>query len=804
MKTFLSVCICLFGILQKTYSQVPTNNPISEFYNGAEGYPAWTDQIRWNNVYNMATFDFGSCTACSGNDFEKFKYVRDIAYDAGGGVLYYPAGTYRFSIGDEPNSEGLMLKKGVVIRGERPATDFKAITNKNINNMSVTDHGLNNMPTKFVFDTTNLGGRLQRGIPKMWNSVGIKKGTNEAGLHEVSHVGICWVSIEFGYVFFGFDATRWADSYGQAGNRWCNSVEPWKSQRRPDGTHPMDHFAGNKTWGEDSVMMGTKRFVFGLRIQHGGVPNYVLAHGYPDSTFVAEDSPYHFGAKISVYGSNLLVANNVVAKATYSFPFTLRCRNGNVTDRPLHTITVPYDYGKGLSVDVNKNYIAAFINRSQVDNPSSQYAPNVIIRDNWLYNHSNKSMDAGGGWMVIKNNICRREFYNTNDVYNSGVTPPIWGTFTSNGRCRTNVSPDDYLARAFTLSPKNAWADSNMIGGLGSAFDNSGEAIMVQDHLNGSECFSLAITNNRVANRSNIPGKTGWMGVWNSHAIGLYMTHNYVASNIMFLDFSSYGADVSIVKHTDPETGNVWGTFGDNIRANVKDQRNFDCATGEPSPDAPTIAVRDSADFVHISWSNVEHEAGYKVQRKRTNSTSWTTIAYRPRQETGGDVIFGFGPRIDGYIATNDGYPAAPFNRNTWDGRTRNMNPPVWRDYTKMAGQFDYRVIAIACEDDETAASDPITVTVTIPVATHAAISNLQEEVVLYPVPAQKVLFAKSAQLRGQSLQVLDYTGRVLVDMPEVSENAIRVPIDHLQQGLYNLRTKAFGQAARVKKFVVQ
>jgi len=40
--------------------------------------------------------------------------------------------------------------------------------------------------------------------------------------------------------------------------------------------------------------------------------------------------------------------------------------------------------------------------------------------------------------------------------------------------------------------------------------------------------------------------------------------------------------------------------------------------------------------------------------------------------------------------------------------------------------------------------------------------------------------------------------------MPEVSENAIRVPIDHLQQGLYNLRTKAFGQAARVKKFVVQ
>jgi hypothetical protein len=294
------------------------------------------------------------------------------------------------------------------------------------------------------------------------------------------------------------------------------------------------------------------------------------------------------------------------------------------------------------------------------------------------------------------------------------------------------------------------------------------------------------------------------MGVWNSHAVGLYMTHNYVASNIMFQDFSSYGADISIVKHTNPETNTVWGPFGDNVRANVKDQRNFDCATGEPAPDAPTITVADSAEFVHISWSNVEHEAGYKVQRKRANSSEWTTIAYRPRQETGGVVIFGFGPRIDGYIALNDGYPAAPFNRNTWDGRTRNMNPPVWRDYTKMAGEFDYRVIAIACEDDETAASDPIRVTVTIPVSNSTALNNLSEEVVLYPVPAQKVLFAKSSQLKGQRLQVLDNAGKILVDMLEVSDNAIRVPIDHLQPGLYNLRTKAIGQAARVKKFVVQ
>lgn len=803
MKHWTLPLIILLLSIQSTFGQAPTNNPISEFYNGAEGYPAWTDQIRWNNVYNMATFDYGGCASCAGNDFEKFKYVRDIAYAAGGGVLYYPAGTYRFSISDAPNSEGLMLKKGVVIRGERPATDARAVTNFNINAMSVTDHGLNSMPTKFVFDTTNLNGQMRRGIPKMWNQIGIKKGTNEAGLHEVSHVGVCWVEMEFGYVYFGFDATGWAPTYGQAAQRWANSIEPWKSQRNPDGTHPMDHFAGNRTWNQgDSMMMGAKRFVFGVHVKHGGVPNYVLAHGYPDSTFVAEDAPYHFGAKISLYGRDLFVANNVISKATYSFPVTITCRNGNISSRPLHTIDVPFDYGKGLSIDLNKNYVAGFVNRSQVDNPSSQYAPNVILRDNWIYNHSNKSLDAGGSWMVLKNNICRREFYNTTDVYNSGVTPPIWGTFTSNGRCRTMASPDDYLARGFTLSPFNAWADSNMIAGLGTQFDNSGEAIMVQDHLNGSECYSLAITNNRVANRSNIFGRTGWMGVWNSHTVGLYMGFNYVASNVMFVDRDNYGADISIVKHTDPETGNVWGPFGDNIRANVKDQRNFDCATGEPQPDAPTVTVKDTADFVLISWSNVEHEAGYKVQRRRAGAANWTTIAYRPRQETGGLVTFGFGPTSNGNIATNDGYPIAPWNTNTWDGRVRNMNPPVWRDYTKMAGEFQYRVIAVACEDNDVAASDPVTVTVVITDA-KASTNELPNDITLYPVPASDVMFVKGSELAGQQITITDYTGRAVLKTT-ASDNAIRLNIAHLSPGMYFVQTKAEGKPVQVKRFMVK
>lgn len=787
----VALVLAVLLIRSSCWAQIPTNNPISEFYNGAEGYPAWIDEINWANAYNMATYDYSGCSTCANNDFEKFKYVRDIAYNAGGGVLYYPAGTYIFDIPDSPNGEGLMLKKGVVIRGEKPAAHGKAVTKYDINTMSVTDHGLNSLPTKFKFTTTNLNGKLQGQIAKMWNAVGIKKGSNESGLHKVSHIGICYVEIEYGYIYFGFEASRWANTWGEAALQWTNSIEPWRSGRNPDGTHPMDHFAGNKTWDSgDSMMLGEKRLVFGNHIKHGGVPNYVLAHGLPIDSFYCEDSPYHFGAKISVYGSYVFVANNVISKPTISFPFVLTCRNGNLPNRPVHTITVPYDFGKGLSIDINKNYVAGFINRSQVDNPNSQYAPNVILRDNWIYNHSNKSVDIGGSWMVVKNNIARREYYTTNDVYNSGVTPPIWGTFTSNGRCRTNVSADDYLARAFTVSPRNAWADSNMIAGLGTVFDNSGEAIMVQDHLNGSECFSFAITNNRVANRSNIPGKTGWMGVWNSHAIGLFLGYNFVASGIMFEDKNNYGADVSIVKHTNPETGEVIGPFGDNIRVNVRDQRNFDCPN-EPTPGIPTVAVADSADYVHISWTNVANEAGYRVQRRRVGDASWTTLAYRPRQETGGNVTFGFGPRIDGFIGINEGYPPAPFNGQTWDGMVRNMNPPVWRDYTKMAGLFEYRVVAIGCEDNNVSSSDSIPVVVSTKKQVALAKTG---QLLIYPNPAREVLNINSDGTLITQYQLTDATGKVVQTWEGQGILSHKIDLKLLKPGIYLIKARGDGK----------
>lgn len=83
----------------------PTDNPIANQY-GNKAYP-WTNQIKWDCVYNIQ--DFSGATMG-----DRFQAARDQA--AGGGVIYFPAGTYTFK-------DNIYLTDGVVLRGETPAVN---------------------------------------------------------------------------------------------------------------------------------------------------------------------------------------------------------------------------------------------------------------------------------------------------------------------------------------------------------------------------------------------------------------------------------------------------------------------------------------------------------------------------------------------------------------------------------------------------------------------------------------------------------------------------------------------------------
>jgi len=81
----------------------PADNAIASFY-GENAYP-WAGKIRWNCVYNIQDF--------SGSAGDRFNQAQNAAVKNGGGVIYFPAGTYNFT-------EDIRLEDGIVIRGEDP------------------------------------------------------------------------------------------------------------------------------------------------------------------------------------------------------------------------------------------------------------------------------------------------------------------------------------------------------------------------------------------------------------------------------------------------------------------------------------------------------------------------------------------------------------------------------------------------------------------------------------------------------------------------------------------------------------
>ncbi|MBD3419191.1 MAG: hypothetical protein GF398_03635 [Chitinivibrionales bacterium] len=460
------------------------DNPVASYYDDQTGSPSWTDAIAWDRVVDMSYYKVGA------DHFEKFENARDELYAQGGGVLYYPQGTYSFDVPDGPNGRGLMLKEGVVIRGQAPVSDEAAV-------ISYDAAGLRALKTVFNFTSRNSGG------PGLHNHIGSQPAN-------ASRIGIAWVEVQNGYVHFGFDATDWAASWAVA-DSWlsANHVNGW-GERNPDGTHIMDPFAGDGTSGKyDSgrLSFGKQRFVFGCRFTDAKIHNYALNKANC-STFSSDDESWRFGGIISVYGDHILVGNNVIPQT------------GSSADNR-------------LCVDVNKQLIGMYRNRCDVVAHTGYYALDVIVRDNWVYNRGNKSFEVSGTWMVVKDNVAHKEFLNGTPTYNS---------------CIDGDGASDYMNRGYDFGGMNVWAHNNQVKEAGSG-GNDGEGMLVQRH-NEVETFSHSWTDNRCFAHANQASDKGYIAPYDVHVLGLLQLRNKTSGNVgIRKPASNVFADIAIVKN---------------------------------------------------------------------------------------------------------------------------------------------------------------------------------------------------------------------------------------------------------------
>ncbi len=653
---YVLCCCCIFASAGVARAETPpTDNPVATFYSDNAGYPAWTDRIRWSNIIDMKAFDQGK------TDFERFENARDQLAAKGGGVLYYPGGTYNFSDGpfDGPGGRGLMLPSGVVIRGEAPTGKPLATS------------GRFDLPTKFVFgfkhrqEAVDAGGRssIKPETPRDWNLIGLSPQRGKR-IGDIQNVGIVWVHLVGGVVYFGPDL-QWGETWATAGSWKSDYVKRSWADRKPDGTHPWDPFAGG---GRTLAGVGSGRLVFGCVLEHAAVLNDSVKMGRPDyPDGFGEDGFYmhKFGARIGAYGRHVLVANNrlpISRGRNFKYRQTTRrtfpAGKGNSMgfDPPRQSVVL-FDYNKTVAIQINKTMLGMTKSSPTGQAGEGFFAEGVTVIDNYAYNNGHKGFDVSGNWVTIARN------HNQRQMLRQGKDPEGIGGWelTLDGHLESspggNGAISDNLSRAFDLAGKNVWVHKNTFNNLGSDPGNDGEGILCQAH-GGSQIFSWAITYNR---HDKGDGETGYIGGWNVNTAGALFGWNVLPGWIGL----THGA-----QRESTDVAFVGNRAGGGVKS-MPGAQIGDVGGKLARPSQVRAAVLGDV-AIRINWTDAsDNEAGFRVDRK-IDDDRWTAIAYRP-------------PRIQG-------------DKN---------NPQMWIDYLAPRGKpLVYRVVAVNGKDDDQGASD--------------------------------------------------------------------------------------------------
>jgi hypothetical protein len=559
----------------------PTDNPVAAFYPGPEGYPAWTDGLRWDRVINMKTYTKGK------TDYDKFLKARD-EFSEGGGVMYYPAGTYDFST--MPAGVGLLLTPGVIIRGEAPS------------DRPLASEGKLELATKFVFAFRERGGG---DVPRDFNFIGLQPDDRKA-IKAIDQVGIAWVHLVGATVNFG-PQMDWGKTWGSAKALMSDKVKKEWGRRDPSGTHPFDALAGG---GKKYVGAGKGRLIFGCVFEDAAVLDDYLDPGYGADGFQAS---LHC-ARIIAYGSRVLVANNLLPRSRHNFKYRQKT---SANAKGKGDSQVLFDYGRTCGIDINKDLL---ICAAAEGTCPGYFEEGIVVRDNYVFNHGHKGYNISGNWVTITDNKNERVYLRAGqDAYGLGTG---W-TLTRDGYEVAGATSDN-SSRAFDPAGRNLWIDGNAFNNTGSSPGSDGEGIACRA-AGGTPIFSWAITHN-IHTRGN--GDTSSIGGSDADCHGLLIAWNqttgWVGNSVkrdsMKMTDCAFVANKCGRIHPDDKTVARFGITAP-ITASPSEA---------PKPPTKVTAAVYQDDAVKITWTDAsDNEVGFRVDR-RLGDGKWHVIAYRP------------------------------------------------------------------------------------------------------------------------------------------------------------------------------
>jgi hypothetical protein len=329
------------------------------------------------------------------------------------------------------------------------------------------------------------------------------------------------------------------------------------------------------------------------------------------------------------------------------------------------------------------------------------------------------------------------------------------------------------MSRAYDLSSWCAWIDGNYWTGTGSDPGNDGEGILYQPQ--GGVSFSSTA---QTFNRQGRTGKESYIATWDVPVYGMFQGWNKTRGNVGVL----YAAgnrieDAVAIENTNPITGQPSATSG--LNASNLGDLSFDCPT---TPMVPPTNVTATPDFrracIKLAWQDAgDNEVAFRIDRRVATSREWTTIAYRPRNQSG-SVVNNW--TIEGCV-----HPGSI-----------DLNPQEWYDFLAVPGlSYSYRISAINCANDSSGAA-PETNPIVFPVGAKERFVALKG-VNLYPNPAHDVLNIGNAQEIDHTV-IYDLQNRI-VSTGTKGQSSLK--IGQLPAGLYQVQIRTANGTAN-KRFL--
>lgn len=448
ISPFYSAFILFLGFGISVFaSSIPTNNPYKTMY-GTTG-THWTDSIAWSSIFNVVTY--GAVPDDAMDDQASVEAAIDAANLAGGGVVFFPAGVYKFS-------NSLKLKSGVVLRG----ADFANNVAKNdpFQPVSILEF------PKYNPVLTGTGTPITEGFKAITS---FSKSINNIG---VVNLDVNRARIEF---------------------------------------HPSFVLVGSKSGsGGDPdyqpVEQNRNCIVMGVRSNNTAIPD----PGIPTATNqnLWQRFSWRFAANFDLYfAENVIVANCKLNDLSYKRLDDSFNQPGYLTNNS-PAVVVPTDsltrfnYAAHYGISVNRAKIMGALEDKTITikpfkwypDPEQEpglFARGVEILDNWVYKELRIAITASGLGLIIKGNVSKDK---ANKIAFLGP----------DGKTRNTNYSATYENRGIDFSGWDVRVEDNDVeafplGWPGSTYKSiDGEGIMNQGNSGGSNVNGLTLLNNKV------------------------------------------------------------------------------------------------------------------------------------------------------------------------------------------------------------------------------------------------------------------------------------------------------------------